>query len=390
MLEATYDSAGLVEAVRELRRVLGRARRVAIAVRLPLLLVKRVRLPALPASDRRRVLRLEPQRYFPVRLEELAVAVRDDDLVFAVREDLLAEWVRQLETLGPVDLVEPGPVALARALEDAGLHDAVIALDDSRAGTSVLDLRGGRLASVRRLRGGPAEATEVVASAAENGRRPVLLWPWTEELATRLGGGRPAPLPGDGAVPSPFLSAYGAALGVGTDLQAALLPEEQRKRIVSRRRRHVIGAALAAAAAAAFLLGSVEAWRTRETDQVTAEVRALERRAAPALALQRQVAQLDERAAALAGMATARPDPLRVLLLLSARLPRDAHLQSLRFAGGEWQIEGYARRAAAVTQALGSAPQLVNLRVMAASSRARVGEETNESFALAFRVAARP
>ena len=113
-----------------LREGLGRAARVTVAVRLPLLFAKRIRLPPMPLAERRKVLRLEPQRYFPVRLEDLVVAVREDDLVFAAREEAVEGWMRALDELGPVELVEPGPVALARALDKVGIRDGIVALDD--------------------------------------------------------------------------------------------------------------------------------------------------------------------------------------------------------------------------------------------------------------------
>ena len=43
-----------------------------------------------------------------------------------------------------------------------------------------------------------------------------------------------------------------------------------------------------------------------------------------------------------------------------------------------------------MTQSLGSAPELSDVRVLAATNRARTGEETNESFSLAFRLVQKP
>jgi hypothetical protein len=390
-MEIPWNPDDPAEGVALLRDTLGRAVRVVVAVRLPLLFAKRVRLPPMPPAERRRALRLEPQRYFPVRLEDLVVAVRDDDLVFAAREDSVGAWTRALEVLGPVDRVEPGPVALARALGKAGILDAVVTQDDRERGTGVIDLRGGGVSGVRRIYGGPADAAAALAAGAERRR---YLSPWTDDRAAAWAGSLPGvaldPLPDIGRVPEPFLTAYGAALSAGGGLDGTLLPDEHRERIVGRRRRRLGAAVFAAAASAAFLLLSLDAWRARAADRVAADVAALEAKAEPARALQGELATLDRRALGVARAAAARPDPLEALLAVTRRLPAGAYLKSLRYAGEEWQAEGFAPRAAQVTQALGSAPELAAVRVMGATNRARTGEGTNESFALAFRLAQRP
>ena len=85
-VEIAWDRESPDEAVQALGQHLGAARRIAVAVDLPLLLTKRVKLPALPAAERRRILRLEPERFFAVRADEIVPAVRaDEDLVFAAR-----------------------------------------------------------------------------------------------------------------------------------------------------------------------------------------------------------------------------------------------------------------------------------------------------------------
>ena len=390
-IEIPWNPDEPAEGVRMLRESLGRAARVAVAIRLPLLFAKRVRMPPMPAAERRKALRLEPQRYFPVRLEDLVVAVREDDLVFAAREEAVGAWTRALEALGPVELIEPGPMALARALGKVGVLDAVVALDDRERGTGVIDLRAGAVNGVRRLYGGAPEVATVFAGGMERRR---YLSPWAEDRAAALAEPLPgmtlAPLPDAGVVPEAFLTAYGAALSHGGGLDETLLPDEQRQKIVARRRRGFGVAALAAAASAAFLLVSLDAWRARAAERLAGDVAALEASAEPALALQGQLAMLDRRALGVAGVSAGRLDPLETLLVVTRHLPAGAYLRSLRFAGGEWQVEGFAPRAAQVTQALGSAPELGGVRVLAATNRARTGGGTNESFALAFRLVQRP
>src|SRR5207244_8283931 len=145
-VEIAWDRESPAEAVRALGRHLGAARGIAVAGDLPLLFTKRVKLPALPAAERRRILRLEPERFFAVRADELVPAVRaDEDLVFAARETPLAAWVSALEQLAPVDLVEPAPVALSRALARAPtpLADAVTLFDGRADGLGLVELRAG-------------------------------------------------------------------------------------------------------------------------------------------------------------------------------------------------------------------------------------------------------
>src|SRR2546427_11952926 len=110
--EVECDLERPAEAVEALRQHLGPARRIAVALDLPLLFIKQVKLPPLSETEKRNILRLEPERFFAVRAEEMVPAVRSDDgLVFAAREAPPAAWSGALQGLGPVDVIEPGPVA---------------------------------------------------------------------------------------------------------------------------------------------------------------------------------------------------------------------------------------------------------------------------------------
>src|SRR2546422_6677974 len=102
-VEIEWDREHPAEAVAALRQHLGSAPRIALALDLPLLFTKQVKLPALEPAAKRSILRLEPERFFAVRAEDIVPAVRgEDDLVFAAREGPLAERVAALEQLGPV------------------------------------------------------------------------------------------------------------------------------------------------------------------------------------------------------------------------------------------------------------------------------------------------
>jgi general secretion pathway protein L len=181
------------------------------------------------------------------------------------------------------------------------------------------------------------------------------------------------------------LSAYGAALGVGRKLDDSLLPDELSARARARRRRDLGFAAVACVAAVVFALVSIDGWRERSVRGLATEVRELQTKAAPALALRNELGILSRQTQAVAQLSAGRPDPLKVLLALSTRLPAGAHLRSLRLTGAGWQIDGYAVQAAGVIQALGGAPEFREVHFLSATNRAQVGDRTYESFSVAFR-----
>src|SRR2546427_413337 len=227
-VEIEWDREHPAEAVAALRQHLGSAPRIALALDLPLLFTKQVKLPALEPAAKRSILRLEPERFFAVRAEDIVPAVRgEDDLVFAAREGPLAEWVAALEQLGPVDVVEPGPVALARALGRASVTTAVTLLDAERDGIGVVEMCEGRVVRARRVFGG----LDAVASALrDNGGTPATLYlsPWSEDRGRALGVLLPdatlRALPAVADVDGAFLPAYGAALATGAARDFARTP----------------------------------------------------------------------------------------------------------------------------------------------------------------------
>ena len=396
VVEVECDPANPAEAVEALRQHLGPARRIALALDVPLLFMKRVKLPPLGESEKRNILRLEPERFFPVRAEEIVPAVRgDDDLVFAAKEAPLATWVAALEELGPVDVVEPGPLALARALAQVQLTGAVVLLDGQADGIGVVEIREGRVTSARRVFGALDDAAAVLL---ENGRAAgtIYLTPWNEDRVRALGALLPEAivqaLPTVADVVGPFLPAYGAALGIGTkpNIPQTLISPELGARITARWWRQLGLAVAAGVAALVFALGSADAWRARATHGLEASLQSLQQRAAPALTLQNQLQTLDREAQAIRQSERERPDPLGVLLALSNHLPAGAYLRAIRWSGAEWQIDGYAPNASRLVAQLGAAPEFKEVRFLSATTRGALGERTYESFALAFRYAPAP
>ena len=394
VMETPWDLERPEEAVQMLREAFGPARHVAVSIGLPLLLVKRVKLPPIPAADRAAILQLEPQRFFAMRLEEVVASVRDeDDLVFAAREGPLTQWLTALQSLGPIRRVEPSPLALSRALAERRVTDAVILLDGG-TGVGLIEIRAGQVTQVRRLYGELPEAAAALGGNGEGPANNVAVIPWNEErvatLAARLPSSRLEPLPSIGDISAPFLSAYGAALGIERPLVGALMPDELRAGIRRRRRRELWLAGLAAVVAAVFALTSIIAWRDRSARQIDTATRALSDRAAQAMTLQTQLETLNRQAGAIVRAGAERPDPLSALLALSKRLPAGAYLRSMRAGGAEWQIDGYANQAAQLIQVLGAAPEFRGVHFLSATNRVQVGTRSYETFSLAFRFVPTP
>jgi hypothetical protein len=396
LAEVAYDPDNVAEAVAALRDQLGRASRTALALDLPHLFAKHVKLPPVAAAEKRRMLTLEPERFFPVRGAELTVSARDGDdhLVFATREAPLAAWVAALETLGPIDVIEPAPVALARALAAVGVRSGAVLVDANGDGVGVIELADARVRHVRRV---GSQATDVAAAASEitaregAGSYAVYLTPWAEDravaIAAPLGGSAAVrPVPATGRVPDTHLAAFGAALGIGGAVDETLAPSEIAHRIVSRRRR---GAALAVAAfAGAIVLAalSLDAARTRTARALERDAAAMRAQAEGVLAMRSEIETLDREARAVAAVEAKRGDPLAVIRALSARLPKDAHVRSLRGGGAEWQVAGFATDASRIVPLLEAAPEFEAVRFLSGTSRSTIGDRMYENFSVTFRI----
>lgn len=397
MMEAKWDPERPENAVQSIRDSLGSARQVAVAISLPLLLVKRVQLPPVPANDRAAILQLEPQRFFAVRLEDLIASVREDDnLVFAAREAPLTQWLAALRVLGPISQVEPGPLALARALGERNASKAVVLLDgsDTGAGVGLIEIQDGQLVQARRLYGELTDAAEALEGNRYSGPVRVLITPWNEErakqVAARLPSASVEPLPSVSEVAAPFLSAYGAALGTDGSIAGALMPEALRSEIAGRRHRRLLFAGLAAIAALIFAITSMSSRKERSAREIDARIAALSAPAAQAMTIQSQLETLNRQAGVIQRVQSQRADPLAILQALSKRLPPDAYLRSMRIAAGEWQIEGYAAQAAQLIQVLGAAPEFRNVHFLSATNRVQVEDRSYETFSLAFRFVQAP
>jgi hypothetical protein len=402
LAEVTFEPGAVGEAVAALREQIGRAPRVAVAVDLPLLFAKHIKLPPVPADEKRRIVALEPERFFPIRGEELVVAARGggDTLVFATREGPLAAWLAALEPLGPVELVEPGPVALARAAAAAGVARGSIIVDRDGAGVGIVEVDDARVTQVRRVRGDPPSVAAALADGAPTAGAvaDVYLTPWTEERAAALAAplapsASPQPLPQERSavqIAETHLAALGAALGLGGELGEALLSPAVAEGIRRRRRRSAVAAALAFVGAAVLALLASDAARAREAGRLRREAAALRARAESVLTLRAQLDTLDRRARAVAALDATRPDPVRVLRALGERLPRGVYLRLLRANGAEWEVSGFAPEASSLVPLLEQAPEFEGVRFLTAVASVRLDNRSYESFSLRFRVTPAP
>jgi len=396
-----WDGDRLEDAIDRVERELGAAGQVAIALDMPLVFAKEVPLPAVPAAEKVGILALEPERYFPVRGEELLLAARtQDQLVFAARESVVAGALAAAARLGTVDRVEPAPHALARALDRLGVRSGTVVLPRAPRGTLVVRLARGEVAGVRWLRGG-LDAAARLLHGEEGGPTLFVGVEQEQELAgahpndasanaapNAFSAARRLPLPR--GVAESFLVAYGAALGVDAPLGETLAPAELGRRIVARRRRRTAVAVGVLAAAAVFALLSVDRAAAGVAATLAGRADSLAVSAERAFALQAERDALDRRQVAVAALAAGRADPLVALAALGRRLPQDAWLRSIRASGGDWQVDGYARDAALLVPTLEAAPEFENVRFLTATTTERVDTRSHERFSIAFRLAGKP
>jgi len=396
--DVEWNPASPVEGVAALFEKLGGGARVVLAFDLSLLFVKRLKLPPVPAAEKRRIVSLEPDRFFPVRGgEEMTVVLRDGDtLAFAASEEKLAAWLAAMETLGPLDYVEPAPVALARALARSGIADATILMDRNKAGCVIAEVANGMLRDARRVPGTALQAATRFAEAERDavGRRLLYLDPWNEERAEEIMREHTSldihPLPSiDGGGPS-SLVALGAALGAGSALEGALVPDAAMRQIRARRRRPRFAAVAACLAALSFATWSADYSRTRTERGLDAQLRALSDPASSALALETETRRLAQEERVLARAEIERPQQLATLLAVSVRLPADAHVQMLRASGLEWQLDGVAGNAARLVPALEAHQRLEGVRFLEATRRTERHGEILENFSLALRAVRAP
>jgi Tfp pilus assembly protein PilN len=197
-------------------------------------------------------------------------------------------------------------------------------------------------------------------------------------------------LPSVAGVAPSHLAAYGAALGLGGELDEAMLPAGLARRITGRRRRSLLLGVLAGVLALAFALVSLDGFRSRTLRKLDAAIVRVRGPADQVLALERRADTLAREARGVAAMAAGRLDPVAALAALTRLLPPGAHLTALRSSGPDWQIDGYAPEAAPLVARLEEDPLFEEVHFLSATSRTRLNGKVYESFSIALRLVPAP
>ena len=349
-----FDAQRPADAVASLRAQFGAVARIALSVGLAFLHLKHIKLPPASSADRRRILALEPDRFFAVQDETLAVALEPaSDFAFAADAGALDRWISAFEQWAPVDLVESAPQSLARALGPAATGAYTLEAGDAEEG--VVELHNGRVRAARRaLRG----ATMINA----------------------------VPVPAREGLTGEQLIALGAARGMRAPVEEMLLPEQALQTLRARRRARVFTRATLGAAALALLIWALDWSRELRLQRITRETEAVAAQAGGALELRERLGAVDREATTIAELLERRLDPIAVLQALSERLPAGATVLNIEADADGWQIEGTALDAAAIVPVLAGDERFQDVRILSASTRFTEGNRTLETFSLGFRV----
>jgi hypothetical protein len=347
----------LDDMVAQLSAAAGDVSAIGLAIGLAHLHVKQVKLPPVPHAARRQMLAVEPERWFAVSQgTPTAVSLAPDgDIALAADGAYVDACVRAFSAWAPVQRVEAAPLALARALNAAGHRTTVAAIDAASGEVGLVETRDGALRTVRRAR------------AADLAAPPV------------------SPPASPGLDPA-FSVALGAALGFDASLDGMLLTPALERGFVAATRRRVITWAAAAAVAVTTVIWSAGVARQRVLDALGNQLTVAQAKSRTGSELALRAMSIDRELAAISTTTRTRPDVLTAFASLGVRLPKDAVAQRVRVVGAEWQVEGNAKKAAAVLAALASEPQFEKVRFLAPSNRFREGAEDRETFAIAFAI----
>ena len=351
--EIKWDPRAPRDAVALLAGHLGEVSAIAMSVGLAFARGKHVKLPAVAAEERRKIMTLEPDRFFAIDSQSIVVSVSNDsDLVFAADASTIESWISAFESWGPVDLVESSAYSLARGLGAGGSRSGNFELPGENDERVIVEIADGKVLNSR-VAGDSSQTTKAAAVPSVRGVSPE------------------------------FLPALGAAMGFDAPLDQMLLPAAETRRIRSKRRMGVVRAAVNCALALAFALAALDRSRTRVVEQEQQEIAALISKAEGPSAVQSRLAQMDAESSAAAAAGASHADPVAVLAAISRRLPHDAVAMSVRADGDDWQVDGTATHAAGVVPALDADPLLENVRFLSASSRFSDAGRTRESFSIA-------
>ena len=391
----------LTKALREMRTVYGNARAsVAVALLPPLVHCRLIDMPGLSNDEIQRVVSRDVTSYFPVGANAHVVGVctvrgarpGSASVLAAAAPAALIDAIHDAALTAEcvVATVVPSATAWAMAaqqLEGEGSVDGrtLVAILDGHV--EVLTVEHGQLTGLRRIRSDGPEQRPLIDTLAERKDIVLLGAPRLAEPIARslAAAGLRLTMPGTPESPaSPELLAAQFA----QDTQGPLLMPEPLR--VERRRQRTRRSVQVLAASAVLLVaaGALELWGVRrELAAVSAQRLELRGRLAGVLATRDTVTLLAERIAALRSAEMSAPRWSDALALVAEYLPRDAHLLSLRAEGDSLVLEGVARRAAPVFEAMARAPAALAVRAQG-SIRREIRDEIGqvERFTLSVRL----
>mgnify|MGYP001810169270 CR=1 FL=1 len=338
-----------------LRAELGPVGRVHLSIGLAHLHVKQVQLPPASFDDRRRMIALDPARWFAVADDAaLAVALAPGEVVaMGCDAAWLERWVAAAASWAPVRVVEAAPVSVARALDAARVPDGTTPLEAGADEVGRLQRSRGAIVLVRRgrtLDDAPADAL-------------------------------PASIAG---APAEAVAAVGAALAPIDVAAGALLTPALEQRLARDASRRWWTAVAAAAAAMLLCAQAFGIARERRLQWLEQEVAAASTRAAPGLEQLAQAARLDQEAALIVAHGAARASALAPLAQVAQVLPPNAVVQRVRMAGREWQVDGSAASSADVLARLAADSTWHDVRLLGPSTRVSASPAQRETFSIGF------
>lgn len=398
--EWTKEFTDLLE---ELRRLAPGAP-VCIALMRPLAAVKTLRLPPVRAGALRVIATQAADRYFPFSALDAVSAIalapgidpgdHPNTLVSAADSSVMERVLgtaNETRTEVPVVCTATSGVVVAlrsRARLTQGTEQVVVLF---RTATESLTLRGGELRSVRSV---PFVATgdldvDTVRRGAQIrqlvGDRTHLTAPIRilgevgGELAALLGDGL-AWLPLESSETPEALAAFGATLAETRRWDLRPASHGRRARSAALRRTAV----LVAVAVAAVHVGSAVHLRQVEAD--AHRVRTMREVLRPGVRAAERIRAasdtLDLRMEALRNVGSSRPRWVPLLARLSAAMPRDAYVRSIRSENEHLTIEGYARSASSLALRLSSDTAWDSVRFIAPLQREQTSGGEREGFTL--------
>jgi Tfp pilus assembly protein PilN len=367
--------------------------------------VKPVALPPVSEDDRLRLLRVQPERFFPVPDRPLVCDLEPASngappMAHAAEVERLESLLEALASRGfRVRAVLPGTAAMARAVASAAPQAAAgdwLLVRPEGADLGAHAYRAGALRASRRVpdfASDPAGAALEVARTArrsfdgEGGPDQVRWSGWLQlppavrETAGKALGLAVRDLP-ELPVGSDGIAAYGAAVaGLEAAPRPDLLPASVRERRRQQSRWVTVACAVLAATGLLALLWALGERNERELARLDEAIGRATQGAEAAAAARDEVVALEDRIAALERSMRDRAVWLRTIADVSEALPGRAWLGTLALEeGGTVSLSGYAATASALIPALEGSESLVNVELAAPATRATVAGRELEAF----------